>query len=77
MYNAMVRLNIPAVYLCGGPMLAGHDNTDLITIFEGVGKNQRRENVRRGAAQRLAEQRLPRLRQLRRHVHGQFHELPG
>ena len=38
MYNAMVRLNIPAVYVSGGPMLAGQGNTDLITVFEGVGK---------------------------------------
>ncbi len=38
MYNAMVRINIPAVYLSGGPMLAGEGNTDLITVFEGVGK---------------------------------------
>jgi dihydroxy-acid dehydratase len=39
MYNAMVRINIPAVYLSGGPMLAGEGNTDLITVFEGVGKH--------------------------------------
>jgi dihydroxy-acid dehydratase len=39
MYNAMVRINIPAVYLSGGPMLAGPGNTDLITVFEGVGKH--------------------------------------
>lgn len=39
MYNAMVRLNIPSVYVSGGPMLAGRDSTDLISIFEGVGKN--------------------------------------
>jgi dihydroxy-acid dehydratase len=39
MYNAMVRLNIPAVYLSGGPMLAGPGNTDLITVFEAVGKH--------------------------------------
>jgi dihydroxy-acid dehydratase len=38
MYNAMVRLNIPAVYVSGGPMLAGKDNSDLVTVFEGVGK---------------------------------------
>ena len=37
MLNAMVRLNIPSVYVSGGPMLAGQNNTDLITIFEGVG----------------------------------------
>ena len=34
MYNAMVRINIPAVYVSGGPMLAGAGNTDLITVFE-------------------------------------------
>lgn len=39
MYNAMVRLNIPAVYVSGGPMLAGPGNTDLITVFEAVGKH--------------------------------------
>ena len=38
MYNAMARLNIPSVYVSGGPMLAGPGNTDLITVFEGVGK---------------------------------------
>lgn len=39
MYNAMVRINIPAVYVSGGPMLAGEGNTDLITVFEGVGRH--------------------------------------
>ncbi|MDP8259944.1 MAG: dihydroxy-acid dehydratase [Candidatus Gygaella obscura] len=39
MYNGMVRLNIPAIYVSGGPMLAGKCNTDLISVFEGVGKN--------------------------------------
>jgi dihydroxy-acid dehydratase len=38
-YNAMARINIPAVYLSGGPMLAGPGGTDLITVFEGVGKH--------------------------------------
>ncbi|HNV85682.1 MAG TPA: dihydroxy-acid dehydratase [Candidatus Omnitrophota bacterium] len=37
MLNATVRLNIPALYVSGGPMLAGKNNTDLITVFEGVG----------------------------------------
>ena len=37
MYNAMARINIPAIYVSGGPMLAGCGNTDLISIFEGVG----------------------------------------
>ncbi len=39
MYNAMVRINIPAVYVSGGPMLAGPGGTDLITVFEGVGRH--------------------------------------
>lgn len=39
MLNAMVRLNVPAVYVSGGPMLAGKDKSDLITVFEGVGKH--------------------------------------
>ena len=38
MLNAMVRLNIPSLYISGGPMLAGQNNADLITVFEGVGK---------------------------------------
>jgi dihydroxy-acid dehydratase len=39
MYNAMVRLDIPAVYVSGGPMLAGSRGGDLISVFEGVGKH--------------------------------------
>jgi len=36
---AILRLNIPAVVVSGGPMLAGRKKTaDLITLFEGVGK---------------------------------------
>lgn len=39
MLNAMVRINIPAVYIGGGPMLAGPGKTDLINIFEAVGEH--------------------------------------
>lgn len=39
MYNAMVRMNIPSVYISGGPMLAGKNGEDLISVFEGIGKN--------------------------------------
>ena len=39
MLMAMARVNIPAVYVSGGPMLAGKNNTDLISIYEGVGKH--------------------------------------
>lgn len=38
MYNAMVRINIPSMYVSGGPMLSGLNNTDLISVFETVGK---------------------------------------
>jgi len=38
MLNAMARINIPSLYVSGGPMLAGKNKTDLITVFEGVGK---------------------------------------
>jgi len=34
-----VRVNIPAIYLSGGPMVAGAGCTDLISIFEGVGRH--------------------------------------
>jgi dihydroxy-acid dehydratase len=39
MYNAMVRLNLPAVYVSGGPMLASREGGDLISVFEGVGQH--------------------------------------
>ncbi|MEF2146545.1 MAG: dihydroxy-acid dehydratase [Desulfovibrionaceae bacterium] len=41
MLMAMLRLNIPAVIVSGGPMLAGLKKgkvSDLITVFEGVGR---------------------------------------
>lgn len=38
MLNAMVRLNVPSLYVSGGAMLAGDNDSDLVTVFEGVGK---------------------------------------
>ncbi len=42
MLMAAVRLNIPAIFISGGPMKAGYtpsgDVVDLISVFEGVGK---------------------------------------
>ncbi len=42
MLMAMVRLNIPAIFVSGGPMKVGRtptgDRVDLISVFEGVGK---------------------------------------
>jgi len=44
MLMAMLRLDIPAVIVSGGPMLAGRrqgEVSDLITVFEGVGRVKR------------------------------------
>ena len=45
MLMAAVRLNLPAIFISGGPMLAGHitidgktKDIDLISVFEAVGK---------------------------------------
>ncbi len=41
MLMAAVRLNLPSIFVSGGPMLAGHwqgKAIDLITVFEAVGK---------------------------------------
>ena len=41
MMMAALRVNIPAIVISGGPMLAGRyqgKDVDLITVFEGVGK---------------------------------------
>lgn len=40
MLMAALRLNIPSIFISGGPMLAGRhkgETVDLITVFEGVG----------------------------------------
>ena len=54
MYNAMARINIPAVYVSGGPMLAGRDNADVITVFEAVGQESAGK-ITEGELRRLAE----------------------
>lgn len=45
MLMAAVRLNIPVIFISGGPMKAGKlpsgEKSDLISIFEGVGKYQK------------------------------------
>ena len=44
MLMAAVRLNVPAIFVSGGPMKAGRtpagDKIDVITVFEGVGQYQ-------------------------------------
>ena len=58
MYNAMARLNIPSVYVSGGPMLAGSRNGDLISVFEGVGQHSAGKLSQQGL-RRLAESSCP------------------
>jgi dihydroxy-acid dehydratase len=58
MLNAMVRINIPAVYVSGGPMLAGPGATDLISVFEGVGKHSAGKLSEQGLRE-LAEKACP------------------
>ena len=48
MLMAAARLNLPSIFISGGPMLAGHFGTndgiqrvDLISVFEAVGKSAR------------------------------------
>ncbi len=41
MLMAMMRLNIPSILISGGPMAAGTNKTDLISVFEAVGKVKR------------------------------------
>lgn len=63
MLMAAVRLNIPAIFISGGPMLAGHlttngetKNIDLISIFEMVGKvaNKQMTEAEMAEAEELA-----------------------
>ena len=45
MLMGALRINIPAIYISGGPMFAGKLNKktiDLITVFEGVGEYTRK-----------------------------------
>jgi dihydroxy-acid dehydratase len=58
MLNAMARIDIPAVYLSGGPMLAGPNHSDLITVFEAVGKHSVGK-MNEGELRALAEKACP------------------
>jgi dihydroxy-acid dehydratase len=58
MLMAMARINIPAVYVSGGPMLAGPEGADLITVFEGVGRHAAGK-MSEGELRRLAERACP------------------
>ena len=78
MMMAALRLNIPAIVISGGPMLAGRFKgrpVDLISIFEGIGKVTAGLMTEEELAE-LEGMRLSRRRFVFRHVYGQLHELP-
>ncbi len=58
MYNAMVRIDIPAVYVSGGPMLAGPGGSDVISVFEAVGRHSAGKMTEEDL-KRLAERACP------------------
>jgi len=58
MLMAALRLNIPAIVVSGGPMLAGDNNTDLNSVFEAVGKLPFRSRRAGSAGQRHHSRRL-------------------
>lgn len=62
MLMAVLRMNIPAVFVAGGPMKAGltkaGDKVDLISVFEGVGKHQA-GTINDAELQELEEQGCP------------------
>ena len=79
MIMAALRLNIPAIFVSGGPMEAGKVTVKGKTAGRGPdrrhdqGRGQERER-RRGAGLRARE--LPHLRLVLGHVHRELHELP-
>ena len=80
MFMGAMRVNIPTIFVSGGPMEAGKTasgkTVDLIDAFVARRPETERPALRRGA-RRDRKGRLPDLRQLLGHVHGQQHELPG
>ena len=81
MLMAAVRLDLPAIVISGGPMLAGEhpektcsDKIDLVTVFESVGAVLS-GNMTEQELNHIEDAACPNLRIMRRHVHGQLHEL--
>ena len=73
-----LRLNIPSVVCSGGPMMAGVYNGEEVSLskmFEAVGA-RKIGLIDDAMLEECENRRVPRLRQLRGHVHRQLHELP-
>ncbi len=80
MFMGAMRVNIPTVFVSGGPMEAGKtasgQTVDLIDAFVAGAARQSGQDHGRGA-RGDREGRLPDLRKLLGDVHRQQHELPG
>ena len=62
MMMAMVRLNVPAVFMYGGSILPGRfrgKDVTVVDLFEGVGRAARRGHVQRRGSARVGAGRLP------------------
>jgi hypothetical protein len=76
MLMAAMRLNIPAVFVSGGPMEAGeidgkyYDLVDAMVMAVDPSRFQKKSG-------HYGTESLPYLRFLQRYVHRQLHELPG
>ncbi len=78
MLMAAARINLPSICVSGGPDAGGappRQDVDFITVMEAQGAVRSGAHVR-GGAEGTRGRRLPGLRQLRRAVHRQLHELP-
>ena len=75
MMMAMLRLNVPSVFMYGGSILPGNfrgQDVTVVDVFEAVGQHAAGNMSRRGPA-RAGMRRLPERRRLRRPVHRQHH----
>ena len=78
MLMAAVRLDLPCAFVSGGPMLAGQDarRAALPLLHVRGGRRLQRGQDRRAGAARIRVLRLPDLRLLLGHVHGEQPQLP-
>ncbi len=78
MMMAMLRLNVPSVFLYGGSIMPGQfhgKDVTVVDVFEGVGQHSARQDVRQPNCAELEKRRLSRRGRLRRPVHRQHHGL--
>ena len=75
MLMAAMRLNIPTVFVSGGPMEAGEWNGQHLDLIDAMIKSAD-ESVSDQEVAKIEQSRMSHLRMLFGHVHRQLHELP-